>query len=86
MFCDICQEIVLGDEIVTACRHIFHEPCLSRWLRSHLNCPTCNYAIAGDDVTQCIKICLKDSRAILLLLPETDVTIVVTKQYNEETA
>lgn len=82
MFCDICKEIVINDEVVTGCRHVFHETCLSQWLLTHSYCPTCDYEIADDD-SQYIHLCLDDSRSILLVLPVGDVTVFVTRKRHE---
>lgn len=41
--CTICiEELHLGDELVELpCKHSFHEPCVTMWLKQHNTCPIC---------------------------------------------
>ena len=41
--CAICLSEVLPVEtqLTTTCNHVFHRPCLARWIGNHNTCPTC---------------------------------------------
>jgi len=43
--CVICMEEVecglSSDYMVTPCSHVFHPPCLQRWMEVKMECPTC---------------------------------------------
>eukprot|EP00698_Gefionella_okellyi_P005750 TRINITY_DN1520_c0_g1_i1.p1 TRINITY_DN1520_c0_g1~~TRINITY_DN1520_c0_g1_i1.p1 ORF type:complete len:794 (+),score=160.36 TRINITY_DN1520_c0_g1_i1:53-2383(+) len=41
--CTCCQETLLLGEVVQRlpCRHLFHNRCISQWLRGHRDCPNC---------------------------------------------
>jgi hypothetical protein len=41
--CAICLTEVLPVEVqeTTTCNHVFHRPCIARWIRDHNTCPTC---------------------------------------------
>ncbi|KAL5262657.1 hypothetical protein ACHWQZ_G008154 [Mnemiopsis leidyi] len=39
--CPICTEDLRDDIVTTKCGHIFHEICVSQWLKNNRACPTC---------------------------------------------
>merc|ERR1712187_86985 len=50
--CSIClDDFECGQDIVCApCsswKHVFHEPCLTRWLRTTQTCPLCRHPFAA---------------------------------------
>ncbi len=50
-FCSICQEQAEeGQRIleITQCKHMFHEPCLTPWIRQKGTCPLCRASIFGE--------------------------------------
>lgn len=49
--CSICLiEIGKGEEtLLIPCGHMFHSPCISKWLDMHNNCPVCRYELPTDD-------------------------------------
>jgi E3 ubiquitin-protein ligase RNF115/126 len=34
------------------CKHIFHEPCITEWLKLHGTCPICRKNMSGEDTSQ----------------------------------
>jgi hypothetical protein len=49
--CPICVESFANAEDVvrTPCQHYFHERCLRRWCRNHLDCPMCRATVGPAD-------------------------------------
>ena len=50
--CPICTEPLLqeNDQVVrTPCSHLFHESCLARWCKNHLDCPMCRAEVGSVD-------------------------------------
>ncbi|KAI3983740.1 hypothetical protein MKX01_001144 [Papaver californicum] len=45
--CSICLQILeVGDNaLILKCSHIFHEKCMSEWLRIKPNCPVCKFDV-----------------------------------------
>ncbi|KAG8056485.1 hypothetical protein GUJ93_ZPchr0002g25757 [Zizania palustris] len=45
--CTICLETFLpGEQVVaTPCNHIFHQGCISPWVKGHGNCPMCRFSL-----------------------------------------
>eukprot|EP01062_Namystynia_karyoxenos_P036559 TRINITY_DN26639_c0_g1_i1.p1 TRINITY_DN26639_c0_g1~~TRINITY_DN26639_c0_g1_i1.p1 ORF type:complete len:515 (+),score=139.16 TRINITY_DN26639_c0_g1_i1:88-1545(+) len=43
--CAICHYPSFSDMVVTTCDHVFHEHCVSPWLRDHGSCPMCRAAL-----------------------------------------
>ena len=39
--CPICTEDLTDDIVTTKCGHIFHDICVSQWLKNNRACPTC---------------------------------------------
>lgn len=41
--CSICQETMCKDDVVLKllCRHVYHDSCVSEWLRTKNTCPLC---------------------------------------------
>jgi hypothetical protein len=46
--CAVCRfEFEEGEEVAALpCRHVFHAPCVCRWLEGKRTCPTCNREVA----------------------------------------
>jgi hypothetical protein len=49
--CSVCLvEIGKGEEtLLIPCGHMFHSPCINKWLEMHNNCPVCRYELPTDD-------------------------------------
>lgn len=49
--CSICMDEVAPEEEVTVlpCKHWFHHPCVSAWLKEHDTCPHCRKGITKAD-------------------------------------
>ncbi|KAF8697844.1 hypothetical protein HU200_035334 [Digitaria exilis] len=48
--CPICLEPFADDEgvrVVPACSHLYHAPCIDRWLDMRNSCPVCRCAVAS---------------------------------------
>lgn len=49
--CSVClteiQEKV--ETILIPCGHMFHEPCITKWLEMHNTCPVCRYELPTED-------------------------------------
>lgn len=47
--CIICLDTFIKDEIVItlSCSHIFHSPCLEKWISQSTTCPLCRSIIGG---------------------------------------
>uniref|UniRef100_I1QN46 RING-type E3 ubiquitin transferase n=1 Tax=Oryza glaberrima TaxID=4538 RepID=I1QN46_ORYGL len=45
--CTICLETFLAGEqvVATPCNHIFHQECITPWVKGHGNCPVCRFAL-----------------------------------------
>lgn len=45
--CTVCLETFLPGEqvVVTPCNHMFHEGCITPWMKEHGNCPVCRFAL-----------------------------------------
>mmetsp|Transcript_53089 Transcript_53089/g.170054 ORF Transcript_53089/g.170054 Transcript_53089/m.170054 type:complete len:332 (-) Transcript_53089:95-1090(-) len=52
MECPICTESLAGAMAVvrTPCDHYFHEGCLARWCKSHVDCPMCRAQVGEIDM------------------------------------
>jgi len=50
--CSIClAEIEQGAEtVLIPCGHLFHDPCVVKWLKIHNTCPVCRYELPTDDL------------------------------------
>ncbi len=48
--CNICQEEFNNDTIVTRlpCSHLFHDPCITPWLKVNGTCPTCRMSVTPE--------------------------------------
>jgi hypothetical protein len=48
--CPICIEPQLEGELIVEpdCKHIFHDHCLSEWMKTKQTCPLCRARIKGD--------------------------------------
>jgi Ring finger domain len=44
--CTICLEAFVPNEhvLVTSCKHMFHDGCITPWVKSHGKCPICRFA------------------------------------------
>jgi RING-box protein 1 len=40
--CQLQSECVSCHRILGNCGHVFHEHCISKWVKDHPNCPICN--------------------------------------------
>ena len=41
--CPICQDNICESEhVVTACKHSYCKPCITKWFEEHVTCPVCN--------------------------------------------
>jgi hypothetical protein len=49
--CSVCMcEIEKDSEtVLIPCGHLYHDPCLLKWLEMHNNCPVCRYELPTDD-------------------------------------
>ena len=48
--CPICLEpldVERGDVVVTPCEHVYHLPCILKWMSSRVTCPMCVGVIAA---------------------------------------
>ncbi|CAF0811510.1 unnamed protein product [Brachionus calyciflorus] len=52
--CAICMEDFNLNETAKKlpCKHLFHEPCISEWLKIHGTCPVCRKNLNGEDTSQ----------------------------------
>lgn len=52
--CSICMEdFRLHEEAKKLpCKHYFHEPCITEWLKLHGTCPVCRKDLTGEDTSQ----------------------------------
>lgn len=52
--CAICMEdFNLNEEAKKLpCKHCFHEPCITEWLKLHGTCPVCRENLSGEDTSQ----------------------------------
>lgn len=52
--CAICMEDFNLNEIAKKlpCKHLFHEPCITEWLKLHGTCPVCRKNLNGEDTSQ----------------------------------
>lgn len=43
--CPICLEPIVNDRLITSCRHIYHESCISQWWKKlkRNQCPYCQH-------------------------------------------
>lgn len=51
--CSICfEEYVAQDTVLQLpCEHVFHDQCITRWLKLHGTCPVCRKDMTGHDTT-----------------------------------
>lgn len=51
MDCLICMETLASEEVVvrSPCAHFFHEQCLAKWCKNHLDCPLCRADVGEPD-------------------------------------
>jgi len=49
--CSVCfEEFLIGSNVMgLPCQHIFHDPCLTKWLEERNTCPICRYELPVDD-------------------------------------
>merc|ERR1719316_2570577 len=47
--CPICMEAFTDEAVRTPCSHYFHEECLAKWCKTHLDCPLCRQAVGDPD-------------------------------------
>jgi hypothetical protein len=49
--CSVClTELSKGEEtVLISCGHLFHDPCIVKWLEMHNTCPVCRYEIPTED-------------------------------------
>lgn len=48
VLCSICMDEIVrekGNALALPCAHVFHEKCVSTWLRRRKRCPTCQMAV-----------------------------------------
>lgn len=48
VYCSICMDEIVrenGDALALPCAHVFHEECVSMWLRRRKRCPTCQVPV-----------------------------------------
>eukprot|EP00446_Apocalathium_sp_SHHI-4_P031186 CAMPEP_0177230872 /NCGR_PEP_ID=MMETSP0367-20130122/42452_1 /TAXON_ID=447022 ORGANISM="Scrippsiella hangoei-like, Strain SHHI-4" /NCGR_SAMPLE_ID=MMETSP0367 /ASSEMBLY_ACC=CAM_ASM_000362 /LENGTH=155 /DNA_ID=CAMNT_0018681343 /DNA_START=223 /DNA_END=687 /DNA_ORIENTATION=- len=52
MDCPICTS-TLGEDVVvrTNCSHHFHEECLARWCKNHVDCPLCRAQVGSPEAS-----------------------------------
>ena len=52
--CAICMEDFSLNDVAKKlpCKHLFHEPCISEWLKLHGTCPVCRKNLNGEDTSQ----------------------------------
>lgn len=43
--CAICMDEIEMDAKPLPCMHVFHRPCIDRWLRRERSCPVCRKAV-----------------------------------------
>lgn len=50
--CPICQnEMELGEIVIELrCRHVYHEECISFWLRDENTCPICKDCLQTEKI------------------------------------
>ena len=48
--CAICLQKYKGVDIIKEfpCKHIFHKPCILKWIKNSNQCPLCKYDITND--------------------------------------
>ena len=65
--CIICTELFLVNSQISACNcgHIFHEECLSRWLKTgnQTNCPQCRAKVKDSTIIKRLYLTESDSIA-----------------------
>jgi len=49
--CSVCLTQIEKDAetILVPCGHMFHEPCILKWLDIHNTCPVCRFELPTDD-------------------------------------
>jgi len=40
--------------VYTKCGHLYCEPCISRWLKGHNNCPYCRVVLQEEDMSNIV--------------------------------
>ncbi len=43
MTCSICLEEIRNDSKELSCKHVFHDKCITEWLKKAHTCPTCRH-------------------------------------------
>ncbi len=81
--CSICLENYVEDQsntcLLLKCRHIFHEACVTPWLKNHTSCPLCkSRAIVSISLKETLKIAYEEVKhGIKKLLRTTIYTALV---------
>ena len=71
--CPICTEDLRDDIVTTKCGHIFHEICVSQWLKNNRACPTCRSHASKRDLIKLFLNSTEDSFS-LSQIPEGEVS------------
>ncbi|KAE9601315.1 hypothetical protein Lal_00024005 [Lupinus albus] len=72
--CVICLSEFANDDkvrLLPKCNHVFHVPCIDKWLSSHSSCPKCRQFL----IDTCHKIVGSQATVVPLPVPETIIRI-----------